>query len=253
MYSKGIPLRVVRQPLHSGLVIVLAHRGLRTHGPENTLAGFQGVADAAARGVPLGIEFDARKTADDVLITVHDADVHFGPDRRHMVYCDDWHSSMQHFLGENCPPRLEDAVKIVGAQVPLIDIDLKERGYTQAVIDACEGVDPARIGISSHIPDVVTEAKKMAPSEFRIGMSVSEFWRFDEEALLELLSRVNADFLFLHYSLVTERIVNRLHDSGKEIGSYTINDQRMLHHFIEMGVDYPCTDNPHMAIDELTD
>jgi glycerophosphoryl diester phosphodiesterase len=236
-------------------VIVLAHRGLRSRGPENSLAGLQGVADVAAKGIPLGVEFDARKTADGVLVTVHDADVHFDFDgaRKHMVFCDDFYPSMQHFLGANCPPELAHAVEILGADVPLIDVDIKERGFTDAVIQACENVDPAKINYSSHIPDVVTDARRLAPSESKIGMSVSEFWLGDEEALLALLKRTKADFLFTHYSLVTESLVRRLHDDGKQLGAYTVNDQALLHHLIEMGVDYPCTDKPEMAIEELTD
>lgn len=231
---------------------MLAHRGLRTSGPENSLAGLQGVADAAAKGIPIGVEFDARITADDVLITVHDADIRFGPEDRHMVYCDDWYSSLQQHLGENCPPELEDALRVV-KDVPLIDIDIKERGYTKAIVDSCSGVDPARVNFSSHIPEVAMEARKFAPPESRVGMSVSEFWSLGENELFALLDRTKADFLFTHYSLITESLVKRLHDQGKELGAYTVNDQTMLHELIELGVDYPCTDKPHMAIKELTE
>jgi glycerophosphoryl diester phosphodiesterase len=234
-------------------VIVLAHRGLRSRGPENSLAGLQGVADVAAKGIPLGVEFDARKTADDVLVTVHDADVHFDFEgtRKHLVFCDDFYPSMQHYLGANCPPRLSHAVEVLAGDVPLIDIDLKERGFTQAVVDACAHVDPTKINYSSHIPDVVEEARRFAPSESRIGMSVSEFWMGDEDDLLELLQRTRADFLFTHYSLVTESLIRRLHDDGKQLGAYTVNDQALLHELIDLGVDYPCTDKPEMAIAEL--
>lgn len=236
-------------------MIVLAHRGLRSKGPENSLAGLKGVADAAARGIPIGVEFDARRTADGTLITVHDADIHFEWDgmRKHMVYCDDFYPSLQHFLGGNCPPELSLAVEAVGQGVPLIDIDIKERGYTQAVVNACTNVDPATVNYSSHIPDVVAEARKFAPAESRIGMSVSEYWLGDENGLLDLLYTAGADFLFCHFSLVTESLIQRLHDDGKQLGAYTINDQALLHELMDMGVDYPCTDKPEMAIAELMD
>ena len=219
------------------------------------MAGLKGVADAAARGIPLGVEFDARRTADGTLVTVHDADIHFEWDgiRKHMVYCDDFYPSLQHYLGANCPPELSLAVEVVGKGVPLIDVDIKERGYTQAVVDACANVDPTTINYSSHIPDVVTEARKFAPKESKVGMSVSEFWRNDEARLLDLVYTTGADFLFAHYSLITESLITRLHDDGKEIGAYTVNDQALLHELIEIGVDYPCTDKPEMAIAELAD
>jgi hypothetical protein len=173
--------------------------------------------------------------------------------RKHMVYSDDFYPSMQLYLGANCPPELRLAVEVVSKGVPLIDIDIKERGYTQAVVDACTNVDPTTIFYSSHIPDVVTEARKFAPSESKVGMSVSEFWRNDEDALLDLMYTTGADFLFAHYSLITESLIKRLHDKGKEVGAYTVNDQALLHELIEMDVDYPCTDKPEMAIAELAE
>jgi glycerophosphoryl diester phosphodiesterase len=232
-------------------VIVLAHRGLRTRGPENSLAGFQGVADAAAKGIPLGIEFDVRRTADDVLVTAHDDNIVVASGSGHMVVADVWYESMQRVLVEYCPPTLSDALKIVAKDVPLIDLDIKERGYTQAVVDACADVDPTKLSFSSHIPEVIVEARKFAPFGARIGMSVDEYWHFGNDALIDLLYRVDADFLFLNHTLVSQEIIDRLHALGKEVGSYTLNDKQQLQKFIELGVDFPCTDKPEMAIKEL--
>lgn len=231
-------------------MIILAHRGLRSHGPENTLAGFQGVADAAARGIPLGIEFDARRSADDVLVTLHDDGIRFGTHESHLVIADTWYESAQHHLGEQCPPRLEDALDIV-AGVPLIDIDIKERGYTKAVIDAASHIAPEQLSISSHIPEVISEARDLVAPGTRVGMSVSEHFHFGIPALFELLESTKADFLFLEHNHITPEVVERLHAAGKEIGAYTVNDQQRLHELIKMGVDFPCTDKPEMAVKEL--
>ena len=53
----------------SPLPRILGHRGARLLAPENTLAGFE----AALRDGADGVELDVRRTADDVLVCLHDA------------------------------------------------------------------------------------------------------------------------------------------------------------------------------------
>jgi glycerophosphoryl diester phosphodiesterase len=50
--------------------LVVAHRGLLLHAPENTLAGFK-----ACLELRLGFEFDVQKTKDGQLVCIHDDDV----------------------------------------------------------------------------------------------------------------------------------------------------------------------------------
>ncbi|MDA1192307.1 MAG: glycerophosphodiester phosphodiesterase family protein, partial [Candidatus Poribacteria bacterium] len=47
--------------------IIIAHRGLNAHAPENTLAAY-----AAALDLRLGFEVDVRETADNELVLLHD-------------------------------------------------------------------------------------------------------------------------------------------------------------------------------------
>ncbi|TML76913.1 MAG: glycerophosphodiester phosphodiesterase, partial [Actinobacteria bacterium] len=50
---------------------VIAHRGASARAPENTLTAFRAALEAGADGV----ELDARLTADDVVVVLHDDDV----------------------------------------------------------------------------------------------------------------------------------------------------------------------------------
>jgi glycerophosphoryl diester phosphodiesterase len=234
---------------------VLAHRGFRRHGPENTLAGFRGVVHAANAGIPLGVELDVRRTADDVLIVVHDPLV-YAPDPVGAVdrlwFADNWYSNAQLAMGDACPPRFEDVMALLAdSAVPVIDIDIKERGYSQATVDIAMHYAPERVMISSHIPEVVDEVRGMIPSDVPLGMSISQFSEFDDRSMLDLARKVSADYLFLNQRFITDELVNKVHRAGKQIGAYTVNDQTQLHHFIEIGVNFPCTDYPEMAIVEL--
>jgi glycerophosphoryl diester phosphodiesterase len=66
--EQGMPeLKRDRCPISSDQPIVVAHRGLAGHAPENTLAAF-----AAALELRLGLEIDLCPTADEQIVVMHD-------------------------------------------------------------------------------------------------------------------------------------------------------------------------------------
>ncbi|MEM2911831.1 MAG: glycerophosphodiester phosphodiesterase, partial [Candidatus Bathyarchaeia archaeon] len=52
-------------------MLLIGHRGAKAYEPENTLRSFQKALEMGANAV----ELDVRKTKDDQLVVIHDADV----------------------------------------------------------------------------------------------------------------------------------------------------------------------------------
>lgn len=124
--------------------LIVAHRGLLQHAPENTLANFR-----ACLELRLGFEFDMQRTKDGQLVCIHDdtvnrttngtgkvADMTLEDIRR--LDAGSWFDSK--FAGEKVPT-IEEVVKLVAdhrQQEVLIAVDLKGEGVEQEVVRLAE-------------------------------------------------------------------------------------------------------------------
>lgn len=124
--------------------LIVAHRGLLQHAPENTLANFR-----ACLELRLGFEFDVQRTKDRQLVCIHDdtvnrttngsgkvADLTLDEIRR--LDAGGWFDSK--FAGEKVPT-VEEVMKLIGEhrhQEVLIAVDLKAEGVDQDVVRLAE-------------------------------------------------------------------------------------------------------------------
>ena len=106
----------------------IAHRGASVFEYENTLKAFQKAIDLQADA----IEFDVRKTKDDVLLVHHNASL-----KKHtkaiskMSYSEikEFNASSDYKI-----PTLEEVLNLCSGKISL-DIELKETGYEQSVVE----------------------------------------------------------------------------------------------------------------------
>ena len=56
-----------------------------------------------------------------------------------------------------------------------------------------------------------------------------------------------ADIVSIEASFITGKLVNGLHERGKQIYAWTVNDEEKIQMMIDLGVDNIITDNPVMA------
>jgi glycerophosphoryl diester phosphodiesterase len=120
--------------------LIVAHRGLLLHAPENTLACFR-----ACLELRLGFEFDVEKTKDGHLVCIHDQSVDrttdgtgqvaaLTLDEIHRLDAGSWFDSK--FAGEKVPT-VDDVLKLVAEYRELnvlIAVDLKAEGVEQDVV-----------------------------------------------------------------------------------------------------------------------
>ena len=120
--------------------LVVAHRGLLLHAPENTLANFR-----ACLELRLGFEFDVEKTKDGQLVCIHDATVDRTTNGSGKVAdltltelrqldAGSWFD--RHFAGERVPT-VDEVLQLVAQyrqQPILIAVDLKAADVEQEVV-----------------------------------------------------------------------------------------------------------------------
>ena len=113
-------------------VFRIGHRGAAGHAPENTLAAIQ-------KGIALGVNFveiDVRRTADGVLVALHDATVNRTTNGKGRVD----RLSLQEVKKLNTAngehiPTLEEVLKVVAGKAGLM-LELKIKGVAQQTVDA---------------------------------------------------------------------------------------------------------------------
>jgi len=106
------------------IVLKIGHRGARAYEPENTLSSFR-------RALELGVdavELDVRKTRDNELVVIHNADVNKTTDGSGAVN-ELTLEEIQRFVTEKGEhvPTLEDVLDAVATRVKVL-VELKETG-----------------------------------------------------------------------------------------------------------------------------
>jgi len=159
------------------------------------------------------VEFDVRRTVDDVLVVVHDP---LPPVR----YAD----------LDPTPPRLEEVVATCAGRIAL-DVELKEAGMEREVLEL---VAAASFVVTSFLPEVVSAVKELAPPRIRVGLLLAagaETWDIGP-----------ADFLAPHYTLLDR-------DLPDELVVWTVNDEADLEQCLgDSRVAAVITDDPALAI-----
>jgi glycerophosphoryl diester phosphodiesterase len=110
-------------PEENSKKLIIAHRGASAYEIENTLKSFQKAIELKADM----IEFDIRKTKDNILIVFHDSEIK-NKKIKNLTYNEVENLAPFHI------PTLEETLKFTENKIKL-NIELKETGYEQEIID----------------------------------------------------------------------------------------------------------------------
>jgi glycerophosphoryl diester phosphodiesterase len=233
--------------------LVVAHRGLLLHAPENTLPNFR-----ACLELGLGFEFDVRRTRDGHLVCLHDATVDRTTNARgkladltlaqlQSLDAGDWFDAR--FRGEQVPT-IEDVLSLVRKhrdKPVLIAVDLKDAD-TDIEADLVKLAGKLQvldkllfIGRAIDSPEVRARLRKASPHAHVASLAN----RPDEFA--RALADPDADWVYLRY-LPTNEEVQQVHNQRKRVfiagptvaGNLPDNWQQA----ISVGVDALLTDFP---------
>jgi glycerophosphoryl diester phosphodiesterase len=196
--------------------ILLGHRGARSvrSVPENSIVSF----DLALEHGCDGVEFDLRSTACGRIVACHDPKV--GNINIARANC----RQLVHL------PRFEDILRHYGHRT-FLDIELKVAGMESRVLAALR--DRPRDNtyvVSSFLPAVIMELKARS-AVVPTGIICQR------SAQLARWRELPVDYVIVHRSLLTQRLVRLVHDAGRKLLVWTVNDSPSMLRFSNWGVD----------------
>ena len=198
--------------------LVVAHRGLLRHAPENTLTNFR-----ACLELRLGFEFDVEKTKDGHLICIHDDTVDrttngsgkvsdMTLDEIRKLDAGSWFDAK--FAGEKVPT-IEEVLELVAEYRQhdvLIAVDLKAENVAQSVVRLAEkhGVLDRLLFIGRTISDPQVRAEIRAASDEAHAAAVAN----NPDEFAGALAAPNADWVYYRY-LPPNNQVEAVHRANK--------------------------------------
>lgn len=238
-----------------GRLLCLAHRGVPSLAPENTLLSFQ---EAFKAGVD-GIELDVTETADGEVIVMHDFDLERTTDGTGYVW-DTLYEQLTHLnaahtwqgqIPKTRIPRLAEVLELVPEDM-MINIELKSNswrstGLEEKVVALVRRYRLVkRTIISSFNPFWLMRVRWLEP-ELRIGYILSDVdvpWILRRPYFLNL---VRPDLLHVDAEILTPEMVIKAHRRGMKVNAWTVNNRPMIEYLKSIGVDGVFTEFPELV------
>lgn len=226
---------------------ITAHRGASLSAPENTMAAFE----QAVTNMSDYIELDVQMTKDGELVIMHDSNAlrTTGVNRNisdmtlEEVKCLDAGSYYsKEYAGEQVPT-LEEVLDFVKGRIK-VNIEIKSGDYGLSVADKVadmiedKGMQDECVVTSFEI-DLLRRVKQLQP-DIQVGyilvVAYGDFYNMDD-----------VDFFSVNAAFLTKRMVDAIHNSGKQIHAWTVNNQSSIKNLTNKGVDNIITDDPVLA------
>lgn len=222
---------------------IISHRGkIDLSSPENDLRGIQEAIDL---GVGM-VEFDVRKTSDEVLVCHHDGKVN-GVSVSSLSY-ESLRNSNEHLC------RLEEVLSLCKGKVG-VNLEIKEEGFEAKVVDLLvANFSYDNIYVTSFIPSVIRSVKCQdlkIVSGLLLGdaMSYQVFYRIVKEAIsMEDFYYSKADFISPYYKIYEMGLMRNFQKKGIPIQLWTVNELKLLKDLINSDIQSIVTDVPSQIL-----
>ena len=217
----------------------IGHRGARAYAPENTLTSFK---KALEIGVD-AIELDVRKTKDNQLVVIHDADVKRTTDGEGLVS----ELTLKEIEGFDAGsgekiPTLEETLDFLDKKVKVF-VELKEVGIEKQVLLIVheKGLEK-NVVIVSFIEDALRKVREL-DKDIETGLIYARH-KNPLKAALEL----KASYLLALYSFTHTANVEKAHECGLKVIVWTINNPQEVEEYAKKGVDGISSDKPDILM-----
>jgi len=239
---------------------IVAHRGVPTKAPENTLEAFQHAIKLGADAV----EFDVRLTADQIPIIYHYFYLDEITDASGPVF-DFTYDQLQNvrFISkqENTTynykiPNLEMVLERIGGKIGLeIEIKGPEPESAEIIGEILSNYKHLynTLEVTSYEPLLLRIVQKCCPGiKTDLLFHCSENWmKSDVIAYLAIhrarIARARA--IHLHPTQLLPEIVSAIRKKGIQIHAWDVNDKKTLEKVVELDLNKICTDNFTLALD----
>jgi glycerophosphoryl diester phosphodiesterase len=237
---------------------IVAHRGIPTEAPENTIASFQRAIDLGADA----IEFDVRLTSDQIPVVYHYFQLDNFTSATGMIFdftleqLQDVEVFCKHNPSSE-PGRistLEEILELFGGQAGLeIHIQGPEPEAAEIISATLKKFSHLwdQFELTSYEPAMLLAFQKICPGLARdLLFPRSESWMTLDvvrHQALHLSRLAKARAVHLHPSQLSENIVDALHNQGTEIHAWDVNDEQCLDTVVKFGIQRVCTDYFHQV------
>ena len=216
-------------------MLKIGHRGARAYEPENTLASFR-------RAIELGVdavELDVRKTRDNELVVIHNADVNKTTDGNGPVNSFTL-EEIQKFVTEKGEhiPTLEEVLDVVGKRVKVL-VELKETDTEEKVIELIRRKKLMDDVILISFDENILKKIRKLDDKLTLGLIYVRHKNPIKSALA-----LKAEYLLPLYRFTHSANVKKAHEAGLKVIVWTINTKEEAIEYNRKGVDGIATDRP---------
>jgi glycerophosphoryl diester phosphodiesterase len=210
-------------------VVIIGHRGAAGHAPENTLA-------AIRKGIDLGVDFveiDVRRTADGVLVALHDETVNRttnGKGRVDRLSLRD----VKRFNAGNGEhiPTVGEVLEVARGRVGLM-LELKVVGVAQTITAAVQEAGfKEPVIYASFLHNELSEVRSIDPEATLMVL----FGRLPRTPVARAM-KYRPSHVGLRHDTATRRLVDAFHEEGLLVFVYTVDRPGDIQHALSVGVD----------------
>jgi len=217
----------------------IGHRGARAYAPENTIRSFKRALEIGVDGV----ELDVRKTKDNQLVVIHDADVKRTTNGEGLVS----ELTLREIKGFSIEggekiPTLEEALDFLDKKVKVF-VELKEAGVEEQVLSLVHAKDVEKsVVIVSFLEEALKKVREL-DKDVETGLIYAKH-KNPVKAALEL----KANYLLALYRFVHTVNVVKAHEEGLKVVVWTINTPQEVEEYAKKGVDGITSDKPDILV-----
>jgi len=219
--------------------MLIAHRGYSAMYPENTITAFR-----KARGKV--VEFDVRRTLDNVPVVIHDRTLDRTTTGTGDVKKHTWeHIKDLHIKGcDERVPSLDQVLQTFGDEYSY-NIEIKSSDTADVVVDSIKksALPYGNTLVTSFKWDEIKAVRKL---DDRINTGLISIVR-PERAIRECV-RIGCEVAVLNHLIITRDVVNYAEKNGIEVYAYTVNSVDEARKLIDYGVTGIISDEGDMLL-----
>lgn len=228
----------------NGKTMIMAHRGFSEAAPENTIPAFQAAVDAGVKAV----ELDVQMLKDGTIIVMHDdsfartcgVNKHVWETDYDEVKTYDAGSFFSEEFAGTPVPTLDQVIKQFRNDL-FINIEIKRTGHDEGIEKAVVDIIRANqfidhCDVTSQDYDTLIRVKEANPDILTAYTTVI--------GLGEIENLDAASIISIQETFATFSTVERLHNAGKRVFVWTVNDADVMDRLISLNVDAILTNDP---------
>ena len=222
-------------------MLKIGHRGAKAYEPENTLRSFKKAIEIGVDAV----ELDVRKTKDNQLVVIHDADVKRTTNGRGLVN----ELTLEEIKGFSTEkgekiPTLKEALDFLDKKVKIV-VELKEADLENQVLSLVrESRLEENVIIISFMEEALRRVRELN-KEVETGLIYVKH-KNPVKAAIDLKAR----YLLPLYRFTHIANVQKAHEKGLKVIVWTVNNSQEVAEYAKKGVDGIASDKPDILMQQ---